>query len=163
MLLFLLVSLAAAEPVKTPTQPVKQIDAAKEADIRKLMDASGMGQMPTRVAGMVMQSFREAYTKVPETMWTELGKQLDTASCATAMVPVFDRQFTADEVKQLVAFYESPIGKKLLKALPQVSAESEEVAEKWARAAADRMTEQLEAKGYKLPRSAAPTPPPAPR
>lgn len=163
MLLFFLVSLAAAEPVKTSQPVAKPVDVAKEADIRKLMDATGMSQMPTRIAGMVMQSFKEAYAKVPDTMWTDLAKQLDTASCVSAMVPIFDRQFSAEEMKQLVAFYESPVGKKLTKALPQISAEGEEVAEKWAHAAADRMTEQLEAKGYKLPRSAAPAPAPTPR
>jgi uncharacterized protein len=156
MLLFLLMSLAAGPapaPGRAPAAaPV--IDPAKEADIRKLMAITGQGELGPSVVEQVMASFKAAYTKVPDATWTELEKQMDPASLTTMLVPQYDSRFSADEVKQLLTFYQSPLGKKLVKTLPELNAASEDVAADWAHKAADRMTAQLEAKGYKLPTKA---------
>ena len=156
-----------APPTATAKEPAAPtaVSPAREADIRKLMDITGMAKLGPGVAEQVMASFREAYPKVPESLWTELQKQMDPASVVTLMVPVYDRHFTADEVKQLIAFYETPLGKKVLKELPGVTTESMQIAETWGYKTGERMAGQLEAKGYTLPqptRSSAPQPNRAP-
>jgi hypothetical protein len=40
------------------------------------------------------------------------------------MVPLYARTYTADEIRQLSAFYQAPLGQKMLRTLPQLSAES---------------------------------------
>ncbi|MBC7793236.1 MAG: DUF2059 domain-containing protein [Clostridia bacterium] len=142
MVLFLLALTAAA--------PVQPVDPAKEADIRKLMHITGMSELGPGVAKQVIATFREAYPKVPESLWTDLQKQMDPASVTTLTVPVYSAHFNADEVKQLIAFYESPLGKKILKELPGVTTESMEIAETWGYKSGERMAGVLEAKGYKL-------------
>lgn len=42
----------------------------------------------------------------------------------TAMAPLYARHFTVDEIKQLSAFYQSPLGAKMLKSMPQIMSES---------------------------------------
>ena len=145
MLLFFLLSLAAAEPAKPAP-----VDPGKEADIRKLMKITGMSELGSGVAKQVMGTFREAYPKVPESLWADLAKRMDPASVTTLTVPVYNAHFSADEVKQLIAFYESPLGKKVLKELPGVTAESMEIAETWGYKTGERMAGELEAKGFKL-------------
>jgi uncharacterized protein len=38
--------------------------------------------------------------------------------------PLFERHYTEDEVKGLIAFYKSPLGKKVLKVMPSMTAEA---------------------------------------
>jgi hypothetical protein len=40
------------------------------------------------------------------------------------MVPIYAARFSTQEIKQLTAFYRTPLGNKLLTSLPQISAES---------------------------------------
>lgn len=40
-----------------------------------------------------------------------------------AMIPIWSRIYTLDEIEQLTAFYTSPVGRKTLSSMPQVMAE----------------------------------------
>ena len=40
------------------------------------------------------------------------------------MVPLYARFYTVQEVEQLTAFYKTPLGRKMLATMPQLSAES---------------------------------------
>jgi hypothetical protein len=47
-----------------------------------------------------------------------------------AMVPIYDRAFTTQEIQGLVQFYESPLGQHVVKVLPQVLEDSQNTAAK---------------------------------
>jgi hypothetical protein len=47
------------------------------------------------------------------------------------LVPVYDSLYTADEVDQLIAFYRTPIGRRLLETQQQLSAAAAEVGRQW--------------------------------
>jgi len=42
----------------------------------------------------------------------------------TELVGLYSRHFTADELKQIAAYYRTPVGAKSLQVMPQVMAES---------------------------------------
>lgn len=46
------------------------------------------------------------------------------------LVPVYARHFTHDEIRQLLAFYESPTGRKAVAVLPQVLREGSDTAQR---------------------------------
>ena len=46
-------------------------------------------------------------------------------------VPVYDKYYSADEVKALIKFYESPLGQKMASTQPKLSRELQEVGRKW--------------------------------
>lgn len=58
------------------------------------------------------------------------------------VVPMYARHFSADEVKALTAFYRSPAGKKSLQVMPQLLADSAQVAQKLTQERAKRIIEQ---------------------
>lgn len=123
----------------------------KEADIRRLMELTGMGALGSQVTTQVMNSFKTAFPKVPEADWTELERAQNPSELVTLIVPVYDRHFSHEEIKQLIGFYETPLGQKLLKELPGVTQESLTLSENWGRKMGQRVMNRLEAKGYKLP------------
>ena len=44
-----------------------------------------------------------------------------TVGLLTDMVPIYDKHFTHDEIKGLIDFYSTPIGKKLLEKTPELT------------------------------------------
>ena len=67
---------------------------------------------------------------------------------------VYARNFTADELRQLAAFYRSEIGQKFLEKMPVVAQESMAMGQKFGQEIAgelhDRMIEELRKRGHNL-------------
>ncbi|WP_244142171.1 DUF2059 domain-containing protein [aff. Roholtiella sp. LEGE 12411] len=64
------------------------------------------------------------------------------------LIPVYAKYFTNEDIKQMIAFYETPLGKKTISVLPQISQESAEIGQKYGIAAAKRALQKLEEEGY---------------
>jgi hypothetical protein len=67
---------------------------------------------------------------------------------------VYAKNFTADELREIEAFYHQPAGQKLLEKAPVIAQQSMQVGQDVGRKAADdlraRLTEALRQKGHKL-------------
>ena len=48
-------------------------------------------------------------------------KKLSIYMVKEEMVNIYEKHFTQDEIKDLIKFYESPTGKKLLETTPEIS------------------------------------------
>ena len=82
-----------------------------------------IGQMTTQMLG----SMQQAGGKVPPDVESKMGKVVMEAlpySDLTAWtVEIYAARFTTDEIKALIAFYQTPVGKKAAKMLPEISGE----------------------------------------
>ena len=47
-----------------------------------------------------------------------------------AMVPIYARHYTVDEMRQMAAFYQTPVGQKSLRLMPQLMAEGMQVGQR---------------------------------
>jgi hypothetical protein len=63
------------------------------------------------------------------------------------MVPLYDKYFTHDEIKQLIAFYEGPAGRKLLKIQPDLVRESMQLGQQWGISLAPLLEKRMKEKG----------------
>jgi len=61
-----------------------------------------------------------------------------------SMVPVYQKHFTKGDIDQLVAFYLSPTGQKLLKELPAITSESMQTMLPLMQQQIEKMTRQLQ-------------------
>ena len=71
------------------------------------------------------------------------------------MYPVYDRHFTADDLRQLIAFNATPLGQKLLRVLPQVTQEGIAAGQAWGQTLSKkvygRVVVRLLEEGVRLP------------
>lgn len=138
---------AAPAPAKATAAPVNspQIDPQKEAAIRHLMDITQTSKLGDNMAAYISNQVRAFMsrsmdqTTLPKFM--DEFKQRFAASAppqnvTDAMVPIYDRAFTKEEIDGLVKFYESPLGQHVVKVLPQVEEESQNAAAKMDQEAA---------------------------
>jgi uncharacterized protein len=118
---------------KSPA-PEAKVDPAKDAAIRHLMDITQTSKLGDNIAsylkGQVHDGVGRAIgpEKVDAFMGTFNQKFAATASEAAvtdAMVPIYAKAFTMEDIQSLIQFYESPLGQRVVKTLPDVVQQSQ--------------------------------------
>ena len=127
----------------------------KGRDIRRLLELTGVIEKELKSIDPIFESFKGRVPNVPASVWAEMRKEFEkefNAESITGMyVPVYSLHFSEKEIKQLVAFYESPIGRKWV--AESKSIETELFLEGLQRGLklADKVFEKLKARGYDVP------------
>jgi hypothetical protein len=69
-------------------------------------------------------------------------------------VPIYDRYYTHNEIKGLLSFYDSELGRKSIQVMPSIMDECMAAGEKWGQAitpiVVERIIKKFEAEGIKL-------------
>ncbi|MCZ2135702.1 MAG: DUF2059 domain-containing protein [Burkholderiales bacterium] len=145
-----------------------ELTAAKRANIKTLLDLVNIKAIPEQIANNTVQSWvpgvrqldpkfpDKGFTLARDAMLAALNAKADAAGGLTEQVTlVYHNAFTGPEVAELVKFYQSPIGKKLLANQPKVNAETFQTAMKWADSLSSEIDQRVDAalkkEGLKLP------------
>ena len=64
------------------------------------------------------------------------------------MIPIYDKYYTEDDIKQLTDFYQTPIGKKVISNTPLIMQESMQAGQSWGQKIGEKVIENLKVKGY---------------
>ena len=59
------------------------------------------------------------------------------------MIPIYDKHLSAEDLKELLAYYQSPFGQRMLKVLPEVARESQVAGFTLGQKAAQEAMEEL--------------------
>jgi len=146
------------------THSVAAMDAEKRANIEALLKDTGMIANMSRIIDLltpqIIGALRKENREIPDAVWNEF-----TGICTEEMkrslpeleepvITIYDNNFSADEIKQLVAFYQSPVGRKIAIQLPQLMQQSVTMGQSWGQQAGARAVERIRAaakqKGYDL-------------
>lgn len=70
------------------------------------------------------------------------------------IVPVYAKHFTDDELDVLIEFYGTPVGKKTVSVMPQVTKEAMQIGQSWGQSLGptivQRVRQRLKAEGIEL-------------
>lgn len=142
-----------AQGLGTAVQPGPAAPAANDStpqkldDIRKLLDLSGTPAMAKTVFDQMMGQFRMSMPNVPQDVWNELATEITPQSFTDLIIPIYDRNLTHDDVKGLIAFYESPVGKKFVSVQPAIAQQSMAAGQQWGQQVAQKVLAKLRARG----------------
>ncbi|HET9228001.1 MAG TPA: DUF2059 domain-containing protein [Thermoanaerobaculia bacterium] len=114
----------------------------KEQDIRRMMELTGAAKLAEQIMDQMIVALNQEGTD--KAFWDSLRAEFDTQSLLSKTIPIYDKHFTHEEIKGLIAFYESPLGSKLIEKLPAVTQESMAVGMEWGAEVADRVIEKME-------------------
>jgi uncharacterized protein len=120
-----------------------RIDAAKEADLRRLMELTGakgvasdaIDGMMTSIRPLMMSSlppgaYREQLTDL---FFEKFRSKADLDKMIELAVQAYDKYYSEQEVKELIRFYETPLGHKMATVTPKLSSELREQGQQWGR------------------------------
>jgi len=139
----LLVAGAASAQVSEP-----QTAEAKAANVRRLLEVTGAVRMGVQTTATLGASLRKAYPQVPDAIWTELLAEFRAEDLTELAVPIYMKYLTTEDIQGLLAFYESPLGRKLLEVQPQILQETVVVGRQWGEECARRVMKRLKDQGY---------------
>ncbi|OLU27406.1 hypothetical protein BVH03_14415 [Pseudomonas sp. PA15(2017)] len=110
------------------------------ADAERFLQLANADKLAVPVYAQVQQMFaqRFAETKAPESKKAvlesyqakanaELDKAVGWDKLKPDMVKLYTSNFSEQELKDLIAFYESPLGQKVLKQMPALTAQSAQI------------------------------------
>lgn len=178
-----------ALPVKTPAPapstdstpsadaalPATGIDPDKEEQIRKLLELTGTVKLIDQMKIQLLISFKKQRPDVPAELWTRLASEIDTKAIIDKFIPVYDKYYTLEDLLVMNAFYESPVGQKMLANNPEIAHQSAVLGQDWSKQIGQKAEQEI-AQAWNRTRNAdliptsttalapasAPAPPPSP-
>lgn len=138
--LLLLTLVATALRAQTPAD-------TKQQDILALMDASGAVNALTQVfsretveaqmRGMIMKNVPAGKEKDAEEFIQEFAKEFSAEApkhideLKAKVAVIYDKYYSAQDIKDLIAFYKTPIGQKSVGIAPKIAIESMQIGQGW--------------------------------
>ncbi|MFX1451034.1 MAG: DUF2059 domain-containing protein, partial [Promethearchaeota archaeon] len=93
----------------------------KKGNIKKLLELSGAKNIAMQSINFMMQTYKEHEPEVYEI----LAEKIDLEELIEDIfIFIYEKHFSDYEIKELIQFYESPIGKKLLSISPKIFQEA---------------------------------------
>ena len=135
------VALTAARPTSADTRE----DLALE--LMRLTGETNAGA--TAAAGIVAQ-MKPAFPTVSDEEWKEIESTVETRELIDLSVSVYVKHFDESELSQLVDFYRSSLGRKLLERTPRVLNEIAVKGNRWAQAQMDAISTKLQSRGHPI-------------
>ena len=126
-------------------EPPIPIDPAKRAEVRRLLEITGGVKLGIQFSSSLQALLSANLEKtLPEgerkrTISQRLTDRVIeksyarfTAEAVDIMLPVYDKYFTLQELRDLNTFYESTLGRKVIQVMPQLLQESMAIGQRWA-------------------------------
>jgi hypothetical protein len=135
--------------------------SAEELKVRELLRLTGSVNVGFQMVDKILDTFERSMPQVPKEVWSGFREECDPRELEDAIAPLYLASFTAPELDELLAFYRSPVGEKLLRKQPEIFRASSEAARKWAADLTYRLRERLTERGYPPPGVPGLTPAPA--
>lgn len=131
-----------------------QLTPAKRADILKLMEITGSRNMAIQFADAVnskiAQMLKAANPDMPERAFEILREETTRLlkgridDFINKIVPIYSKYYTHKEIRQLIAFYKTRLGKKTIEVMPDIMKESMAAGQAWGRSLAPDLVANLE-------------------
>ena len=130
------------------TAAADNITPAKRADIEKLMRIIGPStreatkQMSNLFIGQLSQAIKASRPDPPAKAYRILGEEINRVveEYMTAkggyldmVVPIYDRHLSHEDIKGFLKFYETELGKKMIKTYPLIFQESMALLQDWSK------------------------------
>lgn len=128
-----------------------QEDKAYKETLQTMFKLSGSEETYQVAITQMFTMFKQQYTNVDVKTWTELEaefKKTSMTDLVELLVPIYKKHLTIDDVKELIKFYETPIGKKFATKTPLIMQGSMEVGQQWGMKIGEELAKKMKQKGY---------------
>jgi hypothetical protein len=138
--------LALASPLRA------QEGNTKEQDIRRPLELTGSTKLAEQVMDQMMAAFQQNAPGIEKEFWDSFRAEIDTEGLVRMTIPIYDKHFTHEEIRQLIAFYQTPLGAKLIEKLPAIAQESMAAGMEWGQELGQKVAAKLQARKNKKQR-----------
>lgn len=133
-------------------RPAPAQTAEKAVLIRRLLTVTRAADLAVTAMEATIPAQRAANPKIPKEFWDEFlaRARKDMPRFIDMLVPVYDSHFSKQQLEQLVAFYESPLGRHMAKVQPEIAVQSSQIGQKWGAELGAAVGQDLQKRGVKV-------------
>jgi hypothetical protein len=121
---------------------------SKEERIRELMIMTGSGDVGIMIFDNMMNQFIAMFPDVPEEFWSEMSKFVNQNELIELIIPIYDKYFTANEIDELIDFYETDLGQKLIEKTPMITNDSMLIGQEWGTQLSEMILKKMQDDGF---------------
>ena len=119
--------------------------------MRKYLVATNTLKNMQAMVPQILKPFQESSPNVPKEFWDSAKEEIlkDVVNQMTDMLtPIYQKYLTQKELEDVLAFYESPAGKKISDVTPNITTEAIQVGQKWGVSIVSKIQAKMKEKGY---------------
>ena len=132
--LSLLILIAFALPLQAQSPAKgKPGDGSQSELARRLVEASGAEAIILKTIELALPGQRAQNPKISPEFWDRFAAKArtDVRQLVDSLAPIYARRFSKTELEQLVAFYESPVGRHIVAEQGAIAQESQGIGVRW--------------------------------
>ena len=136
-----------------PTAAAPAPDSAKLRLIHVVLTESHVVDLMLQTMETAAPAQRAANPQIPAEFWDRFlaAVRERRGELEALIVPIYARHFTTDELRQLLAFYRTPIGQKVLTEQPAIAREAMEGGREWGQQLGMEIGQKMAAEPKKAP------------
>lgn len=128
-----------------------QANDTYKSTLKKMMQVTGSEVAFKTALDQMITMFKQQRSNAPGEFWDEFATEINKdafGKLTELMVPVYQKHLTEADLRELIAFYETPVGKKFAEKAPLITREAMIAGQEWGRQIGEKVTNKLKEKGY---------------
>ncbi len=121
------------------------------SSLKKLIQISGTEVAYKGALNQMISMFKQKESSVPQEFWDEFSTEVNKNGIdqlINLILPIYQKHLTEADLLGLIAFYESPLGKKFADKTPLITQESMLAGQEWGKQIGEEVVNKLKNKGY---------------
>ncbi|AQX84222.1 DUF2059 domain-containing protein [Elizabethkingia bruuniana] len=108
------------------------VSPAKKEKIKTFLKLTNVLGVANQVMDNMINSYQTYYKQVPAEYWDELKKETaNTNDFEELLIPIYSKYYTEKELDDIIAFYKTSTGQKVIKTMPDMTKESMQAGQEW--------------------------------
>lgn len=110
-----------------------QAQTASADSIRELLVLTDADKLSRTLLQRLVPTLQQLLPDAPDAFWRDFIAEVDHAELEAMIIPIYQQHLSEEDVRQLVAFYSTPVGRKLVRLQPVIAEESLHIGQDWGR------------------------------
>lgn len=117
--------------------------SSKDVKIVELLETMGSTQAMKTSFEYMINYYKQNNPQISSQYWDNAFKHVDYNGLVQKLVPVYSKHFTEQEIVDLLNFYNTSTGKKMIEKMPAILEESMDIGRKWGIELAQKIEEEI--------------------
>ncbi|MBK1895466.1 DUF2059 domain-containing protein [Chryseobacterium paridis] len=123
---------------------ISTFSQVKESKIKELIILTGVDKLASQGVKQNIGKYQKAYPGVSNKFWEEFLKEMSPEKFADLYAPIYSEYYTESEIDDLIKFYNTPAGKKMIEVTPLIVKEGMEAGEKMGKETAVKLMKKID-------------------
>lgn len=122
-----------------------------KSSLTKLIRVSGSEAAYKGILDQMVSMFKQQQSNVPKEFWDEFAIEVNENAIdrlVNLVLPIYQKHLTEADLLGVIAFYETPAGKKFAEKTPLITQESMLAGQEWGKQIGQKVVDRLKEKGY---------------